>query len=512
MRPATRSIRVLVPLLLVLLATLAGWQLEFLLGVAGQMLLYLLVAVWVAFFLGRMASAYAAALSVAAFSFFFLEPRHSFHVADRNAWLALCGLLLVSFTVATLAEHLRQQRFRAERRADRSRQAHALAESLGMLSSVDSIAGAGLQAIHGAFAAPVALALRGADGTVSIVAVNPAKDAGLFDPHAARWCVEYSRRMGPGTLDWPELRCWGVPLAAPAGAFGAVLLALDQERREVQVPEDLGHLETLARQVGLAIQRERAQQASLDSLRAAEVQAVRNALLASISHDMRAPLAVIVGAASTLLEQRDDLAPADRAKLLQGILDEARRMTRTTENVLSLARLSAIDAGNALRTDWESVEEIVGAAVATLRQRAPGLVLSVQVEPELPLLRVNGGLLAQALDNLLDNAWRHGGGKPVALRAARERAADGDRVVLTVRDQGPGLPPGIDPARLFEPFVRGTKPASSAGHGLGLAICRHIAALHGGTISAGNAAGGGAEFRLSLPVSRRDERPAEAAP
>lgn len=490
---AARLTRFFVPLLLVLPVTAAAWYFDPLFSVAGAMLLYLLAVVWAAFFRGRFESVLTALLSVLAFNYFFLPPRHTFHIADSRSWLALIGLLLVSLTVAGLTARLREQKSRAERRAERSRQAHALAESLSLLSSVDEIGAIGLRAIHASFGMPCALVLQDVEGGPAMIAAVP--DGARFDLNAARWSMTNRRPLGPATPDWSELACWCVPLQSPDGAFGAVMMTLDAAILPAPDAEDLGHLETLARQIGLAIQRERAQQARREALHAAESETVRNALLASISHDMRTPLAAIVGAASTLVEQADAVSPQDRARLLQGMLDEARRMTRTAENVLSLARLSA-SAGRALRTDWESVEEIIGTVVASVRQRDPALPLQVRVEPELPPLHVDSGLLGQLLGNLLDNAARHGGRSPVDMHACRRA----DVIDIVVRDHGPGLPRGIDPEKLFEPFVRGAKTAA-AGYGLGLAICRHIALLHGGTLVAGNHPHGGAEFRLSLPVS-----------
>jgi two-component system sensor histidine kinase KdpD len=234
-------------------------------------------------------------------------------------------------------------------------------------------------------------------------------------------------------------------------------------------------------------------------------------MLAAISHDYRTPLATITGAASSLREQGERLAPAQRDRLAATILDEASRLARLTDNTLQLARLDA--PGVTLRLDWESAEEIVGAVLRRARQRDPQRRLQARLEPGLPLLRCDALLLAQLLDNLVDNALKYSPpDAPVELLVRRLAG----QVVLAVRDRGPGVPPAWR-ERIFDVFQR--MPAAAAdvpappGAGVGLAVCRAIARAHGGELRVRPRGHGGASFECWLPLAEAPvlDAPAEGA-
>jgi two-component system, OmpR family, sensor histidine kinase KdpD len=211
-------------------------------------------------------------------------------------------------------------------------------------------------------------------------------------------------------------------------------------------------------------------------------------------------LSGIIGSASALREQGEAMTPAQRDKLLANLENEARDMSLMADNVLQMARLS--QPHRDLRLQWESLEEILGAALARMRRRWPEARIQLRVSPGLPPVQAEAGLLAQALANLVDNAVRHGGpGTAVTLQAGRSR----EGVFVAVRDDGPGLPPG-DPAAFFERYRRGDSHADSGAAGLGLAICRDIVEAHGGRIEA-RRCDPGAEFRIDLPVAERAEVP-----
>ena len=231
----------------------------------------------------------------------------------------------------------------------------------------------------------------------------------------------------------------------------------------------------------------------------ARTESLRNALLASISHDLRTPLAAILGSATTLSGQRDRLSEEQQRELLRNIEDEAMQMTATAENILQLARLSA-DKVN-LRRDWESIGEIIGTAVGRQRRRGEQRV-TARVDAEMPLVQVDAVLIEQVLANLIENALRYStGDAPIEVSAT----ADNDRILIRVEDRGPGL--GMDdPALLFAKFHRSRGASAQGGAGLGLAICKAIVELHGGRIEARNRIGGGATFEFSLP--RASDAPA----
>ena len=215
--------------------------------------------------------------------------------------------------------------------------------------------------------------------------------------------------------------------------------------------------QALCDQMGLALERAAALRSAAAAREAAQTQALRNTLLAAISHDHRTPLATILGAASSLHDQSERLAPEQRRRLAAIIVDEATQLARLTDNTLQLARLDT--PGLALHKDWESVEEIVGTVLRRLRQRGATRRVKSHLEPGLPLLRCDAVLLVQLLENLVDNAFKYGGDPDqVEIQARRE----GDRLVLAVCDRGPGVPPEWR-ARIFDSFQRGSRRARAAG-------------------------------------------------
>jgi two-component system sensor histidine kinase KdpD len=262
------------------------------------------------------------------------------------------------------------------------------------------------------------------------------------------------------------------------------------------------HAQALCDQAGVALERAAALRAAAANREAAQAQALRNTLLAAISHDHRTPLATILGAAGSLHDQGDRLSPAQRQRLAATIVDEAAQLTRLTENTLQLARLGA--GGLDIRRDWESAEEIIGTVLRRTRQRDPARRLRTRVQPDLPLLQVDALLLVQLLDNLVDNALKHAGeAGPVEIVARRV----GHELVLAVRDRGPGVPLA-QRDRIFEVFQRGAQ-AGPRGAGVGLAVCRAIARAHGGELRYRARSHGGSSFELVLPVQ---DQPADGDP
>jgi len=254
----------------------------------------------------------------------------------------------------------------------------------------------------------------------------------------------------------------------------------------------LRNLQGFARQIGLALQRAQLMRDARSAALDAEAESMRNALLASISHDLRTPLAAIVGSATTLSAQRERLSNDEQQALLHTIEDEAVQMAATAENVLQLARLSS---GNgALRRDWESIEELVGSVVGRFRRRGESRIRTA-IPSGLPLIYVDAVLVAQVLSNLLENAVRLAVADTLIDVSASWRE---DEIVVAVEDRGPGFRDGeLD--RLFGKFNAARQ--AHGGVGLGLAICRAIVELHGGSIQARQRDGGGATLEFTLPCA-----------
>jgi two-component system sensor histidine kinase KdpD len=226
--------------------------------------------------------------------------------------------------------------------------------------------------------------------------------------------------------------------------------------------------------------------------REVEAEQLRSSLLSSVSHDLRTPLAVITGAASTLLEQHTEIPESTRSDLIQTILDEAERLNRLIRNLLDMTRLES--GAMTLKRELMPLEEIVGAALNRLEGRLVGHEVRVELPADLPLVPCDPILLEQALINLLENAVKYGK-DPLEVNAARYP----EEVMLEVADRGAGIPPGEE-ERIFEKFHRAGREGTPGGVGLGLAICRAIVTAHGGRIRADQRDGGGAAFRMYLPL------------
>lgn len=223
---------------------------------------------------------------------------------------------------------------------------------------------------------------------------------------------------------------------------------------------------------------------------AMEDERLRSTLLSSVSHDFRTPLAAITGAVTCLIED-ESLERAARRDLEETIREEADRLNRLVTNLLDMTRL---ESGRLeLRRDWHSLEEVVGSALARLDGRLDGRPIVTAIDERLPLVRIDAGLIEQVVVNLLENAVKY---TPPQSRIRIEASRDAGDVVVTVADEGPGLPHGEE-EKVFEKFYR-AGGGIQRGFGLGLPICRAIVTAHGGRIWAETKAPAGASFHFTL--------------
>ena len=321
------------------------------------------------------------------------------------------------------------------------------------------------------------------------------------DLSVAQWVFDHGQIAGQGTDTLPGADAVFFPMSGFRGVIGVLVLRAANLRR-VFLPEQRRLLDTFISQIAQTIERVRlAEEAQQTQLRM-ESETLRNSLLSAISHDLRTPLASIVGAASTLVEEDAQLAPPDRQELSLTIYDEALRMSNLANNILDMARL---DAGQAsLNRQWYPLDEIIGGALTRMRKRLEGRAVNAKLPDELCLVRVDAVLIEQVLINLLENACKYTPpGSPIDIIA--ELSAH--MLKVTVADRGPGIPPGEE-EKLFDKFYRVHREGTQSGVGLGLAICKAIIIAHGGVIGAANRQGGGAQFFFLLPV---DEAPPQLA-
>jgi two-component system sensor histidine kinase KdpD len=488
--PAVRSWLVLAGLLVA--ATGLGFAMDSHVSLTSQAMVYVLSVVVAAYTLRWKESIAAALGAVTAFNFFFVPPRWTFEVESREHLISLFTMLLLALVISHLVAGTRREAETARLHARRSRQLQELASALAAAGTAIEIQTLGQSALDSAFAGPSTLALCDTSETFDLTgAVESSQGDGL------RCCLREAAALGPGTGRWPGLNAWYLPLIASGHRCGAACV----QTADAADHAGLGHAQALCTLLAQALWRQRLSASMQDAQHEAQRQQVQSTFLAAISHDFRTPLAAVVGAASALQTQRDKLSISEQERLLASIVNEASHLSSVTENTLQLVRLS--NATQDITMDWESVEEIVGAVLARLRQRDPTRRIKSRVPENLPLIKADPVLIAQLLGNLLDNALKY------SADAIDLVVSNPDNTVrVSVKDRGPGIPEDKQLA-IFEPYSRNDH-AGQRGAGLGLAVCRAIAHAHGGTLAVLRRSGGGSSFTLSLPVDVHQPTPETA--
>jgi len=475
------------------------------LGQANLVMIYLLTTALVAVYGGRRAAILSSVLGVAAFDFMFVPPRFTFAVSSVQYFITFGIMLIVALIIGNLNASVRQQARIAGYRERRTALLYAMSRHLAMARGRDELAEVAIRHVSQVFMSRAVLLFADEQGHViypraSLLDVSyTGADLGV-----AQWVFDHRKPAGMGTDTLSGSAGLYLPLAGSERAFG-VLAVLPENPRRVTLPEQYRLLETFAAQIGLALERaDFAAHAQAAEVRA-ETEAIRNALLASISHDLRTPLATIAGGAATLAGNLDALSDADRGALASSVSEEATRMSERITTLLDLVRLEtgAIQP----RFDLYALDELVGSVLHRLEQPLRRHRVRIELPESLPLLRVDGRLIEQVLENLLDNASKY---TPAGSEIRISAQVLSRQVEVSVEDDGPGLAVA-DPEILFEKFQRGAPEGAVGGIGLGLAICRTILALHKGRIWAENRAPHGTAFRFTVPLpavapARAEER------
>ena len=492
---------------LVALATAVAW---FAFGhgyPSDVVMLYLLAVVIGSLSLGRGPSMATGLLSVLAFDFFFVPPYLTLSVTDLHHVVTFSVMLLVSAVMSHLTRRVRDQAQASREREKRTAALYEMSRDLGRALEKDALVATAARHIGRVFDSQVLVFVpEGADLAVAHrttgVPTATSEEMGV-----ARWVFANKREAGLSTATLPGAAGLFLPLATSEGLLG-VLGLIPHDRRRFDDPEERRFLDAFAAQMGVAVERTQVAEETERARLEAERERLRSTLLSSVSHDLRTPLGVIEGAASTLLDPEVALDAPTQRDLLETIHEEAGRLNRRVRNLLDMTRLEA--GAVQLNREWQSPEEVVGAALSHLHGRLEGTDVKVAVPADLPFVSCDAVLVEQVLVNLLENALKYSpaGG---AIEVSAE-VADGE-VVVTIADRGPGIPRGEE-RRIFEKFYRVGRDASVGGVGLGLAICRAIVTAHGGRIWGENREGGGAAFHFSLPgiAAPAMEPTAEATP
>ncbi|GGP20859.1 DUF4118 domain-containing protein [Silvimonas iriomotensis] len=465
------------------ITTILAARLTQIFDLANVIMLYLLSVLLVSVRFGRVAGALSSLLSVAAFDFFFVPPRMSFTVADTQYLLTFGIMLTVALTLSQLSARLRFQAQIASRRERRTAALYELSEALSGALMKEQVVEIALAHLAPRFKTDIGLALPDLDEHLH-------QEGGMaLDLAVADWVYRHGEEAGQGTGTLAAAKAFYLPLTAPMRVRG--VLALTPKGDWLADREEKRFLQTCAAQIGLALERVHFVEVAQNALVSMEGERLRNHLLSAISHDLRTPITVLLGLASTLSESPYAAPPA--REIAHQLVGEIRRMNDLVNNLLDMARLQAGEVH--LRRDWQAVEEVVGSALRALELRLTRHPVALDIPIDLPLVEFDAVLMERVLVNLIDNAIKYTpAGTPVTIAA---RALP-QSLQISVADTGPGIPKGQEET-IFNKFTRGQNESATTGVGLGLALCRAIVAAHGGTISAGNSPQGGALFTVSLP-------------
>jgi two-component system, OmpR family, sensor histidine kinase KdpD len=452
-------------------------------------MVYLLGVVLVAMRFGYAPSLFTAAASVAAFDFFFTPPLFSFAVTDKRYVVTFAIMLLVAFIISDRTERIRRIASAAKDREMRTAALYAMSRELAVARSSDEMLRVAYRHLGEVFHSEVSLLLPDAGGGLRRGGPTEGELDAVLASAAERMFAEGAtagaahRVLGAARL---------VALQASTGSLG-VLVARSPSPGYFASQAHGDLLDTFASQIALAMERARfgedVQRAQLE----VQNERLRNALLSSVSHDLRTPLAVIKGAVTALLDGVSSLPQGRLMEYLTTISDEASRLNRLVRNLLDMTSLEA----GALRVrnkQWQPLEEVIGVALNRLDEQLEDRTVQVRIEPEASLAPFDATLLEQVFINLVENAVKYTPpSSPITISARKVDAG----VEVVVADSGPGVPAGEEEA-IFEKFHRAAR--SGPGMGIGLTICRGIVVAHGGKIWYERCEAGGASFRFILPL------------
>jgi two-component system sensor histidine kinase KdpD len=462
------------------------------LGYQSLALVYLLSVVVLAMFVGRGPTLVAATATALLWNFLFVPPLFTLRISGSTDVMLFLTYFVVALAMGHLAARLRSEQAAERRREQRATALYLLTRELAQASDFADLLAIVIREVGKAAETEVALSLpeEGPEGTLTFYFAStwPMTEK---EKSVATWAFLHRQPAGRNTDTLPSAEGLHLPLMAGERALGVLSLRfrgsapLTTERRDL--------LESFVRQIGLVLDRQRLRDAEQQAKLVAESERLSKALLNSISHEIRTPIAAITSAASSLSEAGG--GTVFQEAMVEEIQEAARRLNRLVGNLLDIARL---ETGHVKpKLDWCDVADLVQATLKDLEGELAGHPVSIELSPGLPLVKMDFVLMQQVLANLLLNATVHTQpGTPIQISAAAEPGA----LVLAVADRGRGLAAAALPF-IFDKFYRGPS-VPAGGTGLGLAIVKGFVEAQGGQVIAENRPGGGAVFSMRLPLSK----------
>ena len=477
-------------------AALAVGEFLSLFGITNVALVFLTAVLASAVGYGLLPALFTCVLASLAYNFFFLPPLYTFTVADPENVIALFFFSVVAVITSNLTARIRSQAVAAQERAQVTESLYQFSRKLAATADVDDLLWAAAYQISSMLKVHVVLLLPEEDSLVIRCGYPPEDSLTETDLAAAKWAWTHGASAGRGADTLTGAKRLFLPLRTGREVVGIV--GLDSDRTgALLTPDQRRLLDALADQIAVAVERILLAEEFDRARIASEAERLQAALLTSLSHDLRTPLASILGSAMTLKNYGESLSAEDRREMLATITNESQRLNRFIANLLDMTRLES----GVLRPKLDDIDvaDVIGSALSRARTVLAESKVETQIEAKLPLVKADSVLLEQALFNLLDNAAKHAGpGAVIQLKAL----VNSDQVLLSVSDNGPGVP-AASLEKIFDKFHRlEASDSKRAGTGLGLAISRGFIEAMGGTVTAANRGDqSGAVFTIAIPRS-----------
>ncbi len=454
--------------------------------------IFLLAVVLAAVYLGRGPAILTSVLGVAAFDYFFVPPFLTLAVTDTEYLLTFLGLLAVGLVISQLTALVREQAEAAKQREVQTVALYELGRDLTETSGLEAVTQTAIAHVGQTFSREVAIFLPVA-GVLKVYATSAELTVSDNDLAVSAWTFEHGQPAGRGTDTLPEASMRYQPLKTMRGGVGVLGVKPSGPDRFL-TRDQLRTLDAFANQIALAIERARLAEQTRQTEMLEITDKLQNALLNSISHDLRTPLVSITGALSSLTNDQVTLDESARRSLIETASEEADRLNRLVGNLLDMTRLES--GAMRVKRDACDLQDLIGSSLEEVGSRLDNRSVTVDVPDDLPLVSMDFVLIERVLVNVIDNGLKYS--PPESAIEIRAHMA-GAFVEITVADRGVGIPPE-DLTRIFDKFYRVQRPDNVNGTGLGLAIGKGIVDAHGGFISAENRPGGGTIITIALPV------------
>lgn len=458
-------------------------------------LIYLLPVLFGAMYGGIRPGVYAAVISVLAFDFFFVPPAFSFTVEDLRYLISFAVYLAAAVLTASLAARLKQQLKYAKHKEAQTATLYAISRELSAITDIPTLLENVSRHVALLMGTEAVVYLPDEKRDLQIAArtsTNSAWGGGDSERAVAQLAFRHGEAAGRGTGTLRESAGYYVPFRTDDRVFGVMAVRLDGSGAAFPV-ESQRLIDALGDLAASGIARVTwAEEAKIAHL-TAESEKLRAALLDSVSHELRTPLAAIIGSVTGLIEGERLFGPEERRELLANIRDGALRMNRLVANLLGMVQLES--GMLRLRRQWCDVEDIIGVALAQVKDFQQHRRIIVKLPDEVPMIPGDEVLLEQVLVNVVSNAIKYSPDRSEIVISVRMVPGT---MTIAVSDRGVGVAVS-DVERIFDKFYRADAARHVPGTGLGLAICKGIVELHGGTIAAEPNEGQGTIVRITLP-------------